>query len=131
MSIKAAAKIYNLSATLVGDFNGAGKIEHVGNVAAGASGEVEFSFTPDTAGPLKGEIAYSYEDAAGMVRSVSVPFSTTITEATMDDMMTGMGMDEMGMDGMEPPVEEPQGFWAQLKNPNSWRCGQLSVAAAW
>ena len=56
-----------------------------------------------------------------MVRSVSVPFSTTITEATMDDMMTGMGMDEMGMDGMEPPVEEPQGFWAQLKNPNSWQ----------
>lgn len=119
---KSRGEIYNLSATLVGDFNGAGKIEHVGNVAAGASGEVEFSFTPDTAGPLKGEIAYSYEDAAGMVRSVSVPFSTTITEATMDDMMTGMGMGgEMDTDGMEPPVEEPQGFWAQLKNPNSWQ----------
>ena len=43
---KSRGDIYNLSATLVGDFNGAGQVEHVGNVAAGVSGEIEFSFTP-------------------------------------------------------------------------------------
>lgn len=57
---KSRGDIYNLSATLVGDFNGAGQVEHVGNVAAGVSGEIEFSFTPDTAGTLAGEIAYTY-----------------------------------------------------------------------
>ena len=115
---KSRGDIYNLSATLVGDFNGAGQVEHVGNVAAGVSGEIEFSFTPDTAGTLAGEIAYTYEDAAGSVRSVSVPFSTTILEAPADDMMTGMDMnfDEM----VEPEVPE-QSFWDKLKDPNSWQ----------
>lgn len=115
---KSRGDIYNLSATLVGDFNGAGQVEHVGNVAAGISGEIEFSFTPDTAGTLAGEIAYTYEDAAGSVRSVSVPFSTTILEAPADDMMTGMDMnfDET----VEPEVPE-QSFWDKLKDPNSWQ----------
>ena len=116
---KSRGDIYNLSATLVGDFNGAGKVEHIGNVAAGVSGDVEFSFTPNTAGPLNGQIAYSYEDAAGNVRSVTVPFSTNILEAPVDDMMTGidMGMD-VGMDEM--PQEEP-GLLDKLKDPTSWQ----------
>ena len=116
---KSRGDIYNLSATLVGDFNGAGKVEHIGNVAAGVSGDVEFSFTPNTAGPLNGQIAYSYEDAAGNVRSVTVPFSTNILEAPVDDMMTGidMGMD-VGMDEMPP--EEP-GLLDKLKDPTSWQ----------
>lgn len=125
---KSRGEIYNLSATLVGDFNGAGKINHIGNVAAGASGDVEFSIIPDTAGPLNGEIAYSYEDAAGNVRTVSVPFATTINEALQDDMMAGNmdmgGMDMGGMDGMdgaETVGDSRAGFWQQVKNPNSWQ----------
>ncbi len=125
---KSRGEIYNLSATLVGDFNGAGKINHIGNVAAGASGDVEFSIIPDTAGPLNGEIAYSYEDAAGNVRTVSVPFATTINEALQDDMMAGNmdmgGMDMGGMDGMdgaETVGDSGAGFWQQVKNPNSWQ----------
>ena len=115
---KSRGDIYNLSATLVGDFNGAGQVEHVGNVAAGVSGEIEFSFTPDTAGTLAGEIAYTYEDAAGSVRSVSVPFSTTILEAPADDMMTGM---DMNFDETVEPVVPEQSFWDKLKDPNSWQ----------
>lgn len=115
---KSRGDIYNLSATLVGDFNGAGKVEHVGNVAAGVSGEVEFSFTPDTAGPLQGEIAYTYEDTAGNVRSLSVPFSTTILEAPADDMMTGSMDVDMGME--EPQLPE-ESFWDKVKDPNSWQ----------
>ncbi len=125
---KSRGEIYNLSATLVGDFNGAGKINHIGNVAAGASGDVEFSIIPDTAGPLNGEIAYSYEDAAGNVRTVSVPFATTLNEALQDDMMAGNmdmgGMDMGGMDGMdgaETVGDSGAGFWQQVKNPNSWQ----------
>lgn len=125
---KSRGEIYNLSATLVGDFNGAGKINHIGNVAAGASGDVEFSIIPDTAGPLNGEIAYSYEDAAGNVRTVSVPFATTINEALQDDMMAGnmdMGGMDMGgmggMDGAETVGDSGAGFWQQVKNPNSWQ----------
>lgn len=125
---KSRGEIYNLSATLVGDFNGAGKINHIGNVAAGASGDVEFSIIPDAAGPLNGEIAYSYEDAAGNVRTVSVPFATTINEALQDDMMAGNmvmgGMDMGGMDGMdgaETVGDSGAGFWQQVKNPNSWQ----------
>lgn len=117
---KSRGDIYNLSATLVGDFNGAGKIEHIGNVAAGASGDVEFSFTPDTAGPLNGQIAYSYEDAAGNINTVNIPFSTTILEAPDDDMMAGMDMSmDMGMMD-EPPVEET-GLLDKLKDPTSWQ----------
>ena len=65
-------------------------------------------------------------DAAGSVRSVSVPFSTTILEAPADDMMTGMDMnfDET----VEPEVPE-QSFWDKLKDPKQladvgccWRC---------
>lgn len=113
---KSRGDIYNLSATLVGEFNGANQINHVGNVAAGVSGEVEFSFIPDTAGPLTGEINYTYEDAVGTVHSVSVPFSTNITEAPVYDMpmdqMTDVPMDE-------PPPEEP-GLLQKLTNPKSW-----------
>lgn len=115
---KSRGDIYNLSATLVGDFNGAGQVEHVGNVAAGVSGEIEFSFTPDTPGTLTGEIAYTYEDAAGSVRSVSVPFSTTILEAPDDDMMANMDMD---FDSMTEPEVPEQSFWDKLKDPNSWQ----------
>lgn len=52
------------------------------------------------------------------MRSVSVPFSTTILEAPADDMMTGMDMnfDET----VEPEVPE-QSFWDKLKDPNSWQ----------
>lgn len=125
---KSRGEIYNLSATLVGDFSGAGKVNHVGNVAAGVSGEIEFSFTPDTAGPLNGEIAYTYEDAVGNIRSVSVPFSTTILEMpSMDDMM----VDNMGMDGSMEPEQPPQlGFWEQVKNPNSWQMWVVVGGAA-
>lgn len=115
---KSRGDIYNLSARLVGDFNGANQVNHIGNVAAGVSGDVEFSFTPNAAGPLSGEIAYTYEDASGNLRSVSVPFSTTILEAPTDDMMTGMDMG--GVDMMEPETPEPT-LWDQLRDPNSWQ----------
>ncbi len=120
---KSRGEIYNLSATLVGDFNGAGKINHVGNVAAGVSGEVEFSFVPDTPGPLSGEIAYSYEDAAGNIRSVSIPFATTINDAPQDDMMAGGMIDNMGMGNVDTIGDSGSkaGFFQQIKNPNSWQ----------
>ena len=104
---KSRGELYNLSATLEGEFAGAGQTNHVGNIAAGASGEVEFSFTPDTPGPLDGQITYSYEDATGNVHTASVPFSTTIGEApVMDDMMSGGIMPDLPMEE-EPPMEEP------------------------
>ena len=116
---KSRGEIYNLSATLAGEFEGAGQSNHIGNVAAGASGEIEFSFTPQQAGALNGAVLYTYEDAVGATRSVTVPFSTTIIEAPpMDDMMAGNMEIDPGM--MEPQQPEP-GFWEQVKNPNSWQ----------
>ncbi len=87
-------------------------------VLNGVRREVEFSFTPDTAGPLQGEIAYTYEDTAGNVRSLSVPFSTTILEAPADDMMTGSMDVDMGMEEPQLPQES---FWDKVKDPNSWQ----------
>lgn len=116
---KSRGELYNLSATLTGEFEGAGQINHIGNVAAGASGEVEFSFTPQQAGALSGAIVYTYEDAVGGTHSAAAPFSTTIIEApAMDDMMPG------GFDvdpGMTEPEQTRPSFWEQLKNPNSWQ----------
>lgn len=116
---KSRGELYNLSATLTGEFEGAGQINHIGNVAAGASGEVEFSFTPQQAGALSGAIVYTYEDAVGGTHSAAAPFSTTIIEApAMDDMMPG------GFDvdpGMTEPEQTQPSFWEQLKNPNSWQ----------
>lgn len=129
---KSRGEIYNLSATLAGEFEGAGQSNHVGNVAAGASGEIEFSFTPQQAGALNGAIVYTYEDAVGDTRSVTVPFSTTIIEApAMDNMMAGNMMEGMGMGGMEPSEEQTQpGFWEQVKNPNSWQMWAVVGGAA-
>lgn len=116
---KSRGEIYNLSATLTGEFEGAGQINHIGNVAAGASGEVEFSFTPQQAGALSGAIVYTYEDAVGGTHSAAAPFSTTIIEApAMDDMMPGGSDIDPGM--TEPEQTQPS-FWEQLKNPNSWQ----------
>ena len=88
-------------------------------MAAGASGEVEFSFTPQQAGALNGAIVYTYEDAVGGTHSAAAPFSTTIIEApAMDDMMPG----DFDIDpGMTEPEQTQPSFWEQLKNPNSWQ----------
>lgn len=130
---KSRGEVFNVSATLTGDYAGSGQIHHVGNVAAGVSGEVEFTITPDKEGDLIGSILYTYEDAMGNAKSVSVPFSTKISASPDDDMMGG-GMIDSGMGGMYDefgnpidPDAEMQGeknvvatFLENMKNPNSW-----------
>lgn len=117
---KSRGDIYNVSATITGNFPGSGQIQHVGNVAAGVSGEVEFNITPDTAGPLSGTITYTYEDAMGNTKELTCPVQTTILEApSMDAGMMFPG--DMGMEE-EPEVEPTSGgFLQQLTNPGSWQ----------
>lgn len=128
---KSRGEIFNLSATLDGNFTGSGKIQHVGNVAAGISGDVEFTITPSEAGTLNGYIRYTYEDAMGNPKGISIPFQTTINEAQQNDMGMGMGMmedmnnpmlDENG-NPIDPNAKQPNfidTFVQNVQNPNSW-----------
>lgn len=80
---KSRGQLYNVSATLVSDesISCDEPIQHVGNMQAGASGEMEFAISSSLAGEYSCEVVYTYEDALGNTKETRVPFQVTFIEA--------------------------------------------------
>lgn len=81
---KSRGQLFNLTAELLCEDPSVSceeKIQHVGNLQAGASGEMEFSISGEMPGTFSCEILYTYEDALGNVKETRVPFEVTFVEA--------------------------------------------------
>lgn len=78
---KGRADIGNLEAALVGEgFESPAKVQYLGNVAAGASGNIGFAFTPEQAGELKLTVKITYEDADLQTQTKEFPLTVQVEE---------------------------------------------------
>ena len=101
----------NLEATLSGDNLGADTtVQYIGNLNAGSSNSVDFDMTPTQEGTCNGTITLTYEDANGILKTVSKDFSFSVQPA-MDYGNSG-DMDS-NMDDMQPQ-QTGLPLWAYL-----------------
>ncbi|WP_312642605.1 hypothetical protein [Hydrogenoanaerobacterium sp.] len=91
---KGKTEIANLSAHLESDVPGISQSQTVGNIKAGDSGTIDFTFTANDSGTINGKVIVTYEDAKGNEKSVERPFSATV-------------MDMGGMFPGEDPTDMP------------------------
>ncbi len=78
---KGRAEVGNVEAELVGEgFESPAKVQYLGNIAAGASGNIGFAFTPSQEGTLKATVRVTYEDADQKVQTREFPLSFTVEE---------------------------------------------------
>ena len=91
-------EVSNVEATVEGDgVDAAARTQFVGNIAAGASGNVGFALTPNRSGKLKVTLKISYEDPNLEARTLEFPVELSVAE------------EELPVD-LDEPVEEEPGF---------------------
>ncbi|WP_438432994.1 COG1361 S-layer family protein [Gorillibacterium sp. sgz500922] len=72
--------LYNLMIKAEGDFTLTGGGYYVGNFASGRTDTYDVSITPNAAGEVKGNIVFTFEDAAGKQTEVRKEFALTVME---------------------------------------------------
>ena len=88
-------EVSNVEAVVAGDgVDAAARTQFVGNIAAGASGNVGFALTPNRSGKLKVTLKISYEDPNLEARTLEFPVELSVAE------------EELPVD-LDEPVEEP------------------------
>lgn len=101
--------LYNLLVKAEGDFTVQNGRYFVGNFESGRSDSFEVQITPNAAGQLKGNIVFSFEDAAGKTIEVKKDFSANVIEMQMEQPTGGKDV-VLGPDG-KPIGEKPaKGF---------------------
>lgn len=103
--------LYNLLVKAEGDFTGQELSYYVGNFESGRSDSFDVSIIPNKAGQLKGNIVFTFEDAAGKSSEIKKEFSLTVTEMKPEMMAPPDGKTVMANGGMQPG----QGGRAPLK----------------
>lgn len=93
---------YNISAIADGNLDITTGSEHVGNLEAGKSGDVEISITPHETGLLRGNVLIQYEDENTNQKELKMPYEVFIDEPWQPDPMDDPGMD------MEIPEGPPK-----------------------
>ena len=89
-------EVSNVEAVVAGDgVDAAARTQFVGNIAAGASGNVGFALTPNRSGKLKVTLKISYEDPNLEARTLEFPVELSVAE------------EELPVDLDEPAEEEP------------------------
>lgn len=104
------AILYNVTATLEGDFDSAGQMLVIGNVEPGAGKSWEMDVTPMVEGMGSGILHISYEDSNGNISTFDESFEQTVDSANagMDDpSIYDPGMfDPTGGDGISEAKKE-------------------------
>lgn len=72
--------LYNMMVRIEGDFQTEGGTYYIGNFAPGTTDTFDGSVIPDKAGPLKGELVFSFEDSLGEQQEIRRPFNLTVSE---------------------------------------------------
>lgn len=81
--------LYNLLVKLEGDFKVEGTSYFVGNFESGKTDSFDGAVTPQTAGPAKGFIIFTYEDAEGKTQEVKKEISFNAAEMPAPAPMQG------------------------------------------
>lgn len=111
--------LYNLMVKLEGDFQTESGQYYVGNFESGSSDYFEGYVIPAQAGPLEGQIVFTYEDSTGQIQEVRKDFSLNVME---------MPVFEDPWEGEMPPmVEKPTGIGGFLKS-KGWIIAALIIA---
>lgn len=96
---KGKTEVANVSARLESDIPGISESQTVGNIKAGDSGTVDFTFTAPASGSVSGKVVVTYENAKGQEITTERPFSTMVMD------MGGGPNEDMGVD---MPMPEPE-----------------------
>ena len=92
------ATLYNLMVKTEGDFQQQNPGYFAGNFEPGRSDSFDGSVTPGKAGPVKGAVVFTFEDAAGKQTVIRKEFSMNVAEMQQPPMnpegMPGKGMPE-------------------------------------
>lgn len=100
---KGRSEIFNLTASIICDgISNPGQEQNLGNLAAGASGDVDFYLKPIVEGDFTGEVLFTYEDANTNIKEYRVHFNSHAMpqeEEVLNPDMTDPSM--MGDPGME------------------------------
>lgn len=72
--------ISNLMVKFRGDFSSDTTTYFVGTMAPGASDSFDANITPEETGKQKGEIVFTYDDAAGIQQEIVKPFAVNVSE---------------------------------------------------
>lgn len=118
---KGKTAVYNVTASIEGEnLAQVGQTQFIGNVESGIEKSADFSLEALEAGPVKGEIILTYEDANMHVTELRTPFSTQALE--MD-----MGPTQEELDAMNQPQTEPtvSVAWYQTIPAWYWAVGGL------
>ncbi len=95
---KGKGEIANVEASVEGEgIETPSKSQYVGNIAAGAGGNISFAFTPQEAGALSVVVKITYEDANEKLQTKEFPLELFAEDPTIDAML-----DEL------VPEEEPE-----------------------
>ena len=106
---KGKSEVSNIRAELVsedGAVNALTPVQNLGNFAAGASGTIDFIFTPQTPGEIDFSFVISYEDPNAEEKTLEFPIHMTVEEPwypSFDDPVFFPGIED-------PGVEEKQGM---------------------
>lgn len=111
--------LYNLMVKLEGDFQTESGQYYVGNFESGSSDYFEGYVIPAQAGPLEGQIVFTYEDSTGQIQEVRKDFSLNVMEMPVFE-------DPWGGE-MPPMVEKPAGIGGFLKS-KGWIIAALIIA---
>ncbi|MEG1779089.1 MAG: hypothetical protein RR263_03225, partial [Oscillospiraceae bacterium] len=117
---KGRSQVFNLTAEIKceGISNGSQQ-QNLGNIAAGAGGDVSFELTPTADGPISGEVLFTYENASTDILKYTVPFNTTASN--MSD--GGMASPDIAM----PDGEMPDDATTQKFVMPSWGWGLIAL----
>ncbi|WP_058304478.1 COG1361 S-layer family protein [Gorillibacterium timonense] len=97
--------LYNLMIKAEGDFTMTGGSYYVGNFASGRTDTYDVSIIPNAAGQVKGNIVFTFEDAAGKQTEIRKEFNLNVVEPPVIDPGAG------GQPGMEPPMTPGKIKW--------------------
>lgn len=108
--------LYNVTATVSGDFDSFGNMLMIGNVQPGSGKSWEMDVTPIVEGYGMGTLTISYEDSNGNVSSFDTTFESAIETVSYDPgvMDPGIWDDTMGMGDVVEPKKPLLPLWAFL-----------------
>ena len=100
--------LYNFMVKAEGDFQGQNLSYYVGNFEPGRSDSFDTSIIPNAAGAVKGDVVFSFEDAAGKKNEIRKEFTINVTEMKQEVMGPGQGPNGvmLGPDGK--PINQPK-----------------------
>lgn len=84
---KGKSEASNVQAELIGEVDALVKLQSLGNIEPGKSGNISFVVTPQEEGDISLNVKLTYEDASGALKTKEIPVSFTVSQPAYDPAM--------------------------------------------